>query len=88
MGKRYCANSDLMAARSVRSSLTRLKPRIALQYFETRFLQSGVVVIVDDIEADHGAAIAQQALRNMEADKAGRSSDQNRSIRHPRSVRV
>src|ERR1700716_192687 len=54
--------------------------RLPLQYFEAGFLQPGIVIVVDDIEADDGTAVAQQALRDMKADKAGCSGDQYRGI--------
>ncbi len=60
--------------------------RVPAQYCETRFLQRGVVIMVDDIEADHRPAVAQQPLRDVEADEPGRSGNQDRSIRHRRSV--
>ena len=48
---------------------------MTLQDVETRLFQLGIVVIVDDIEADDFAAGGQQALSNMKADKAGSSGD-------------
>ena len=49
--------------------------RVAFQNLETRFLEFGIVVAVDDIEADDLAALRQQALRNVKSDKAGGSGD-------------
>jgi 2-keto-3-deoxy-galactonokinase len=45
---------------------------------EPRFFQLGVVVGIEIVNADNSAAIDEQTLRNVVADKAGRSSYENR----------
>ena len=56
--------------------------RIAPQDVEARFLQFGIVIIVDAVEADHLAAARQQRRATWKSDKAGSSGDQYRIVRH------
>ena len=45
---------------------------------EPRLFQLGVVVGIEIVNANDGAAVDEQTLRNVVADKAGRSSYENR----------
>jgi hypothetical protein len=48
---------------------------MAFQDIEARFLQSWIVIVVDDIQAHDLAAGRQQALGDVKSDKAGGSGD-------------
>src|SRR6516162_8519410 len=52
------------------------------EFGTSRFLQRGIIVGVYVVEADHIAAVAQQLLRNMKADKAGGAGHENGAISH------
>ncbi len=77
-GKRCCAKSDFVAGAVCEIELHKGEIGLALQDVEARFLQLRIVIVVDDIEADDLAAGRQQALRNVESDKARGSGDQQR----------
>src|SRR5712671_631501 len=48
---------------------------MALENLNARLFQFRIVVIIEDIEADHIAAVRQQPLTNVKSDKAGSSCD-------------
>ena len=58
--------------------------RMLFQNLKPGLFQSGIVIVIDDIETDDLAPARQQALRNMKSNEAGGSGDQHRLIRHPR----
>ena len=47
-------------------------------------LQARVVIVVEDIDADHRLAPIQQAFGDVHADEAGRAGDQDRRPHQPR----
>jgi hypothetical protein len=52
-----------------------VKPGAAFQPRRARRLQRGIVVVVEDIDADHGFAAVKQAIGHVHADEAGRAGD-------------
>ena len=58
-----------VAARSARSSRAKLKPWRPCMV-EARLLQPRVVILVQAVDADHAAAVAQQPVGQMIADEA------------------
>src|SRR6266567_2064041 len=55
---------------------------MALENLEASLFQFGIIVIVEDIEADDPATVRQQALSNMKSDKPCSSGDQYSVLRH------
>jgi hypothetical protein len=53
------------------------KARVRLQPCEPVELQLGIVVIVEIVDADDRMLTLEQSLRDMHADEAGGSGDQN-----------
>src|ERR1700730_12240892 len=56
--------------------------RMPSQDVQSRLLQGRIIVTVEIIEADNGAALGQQPAGDMKADKTCRTRDQYCSIRH------
>ena len=48
----------------------------------TRFLQRRIVIGIHIVEPDNVAAVAQQTLRDMKADEAGRAGDEDGAVSH------
>ena len=57
-----------------------VKPGAPEQPVEARLLQPRVVVVVQAVDADHPAALAQQPLGQMVADEAGGPGQQDRAV--------
>ena len=55
---------------------------ILRELVEARLLERRIVVGVEIVEADDGAAIRQQPARHMKADEAGRAGDEDRISGH------
>jgi hypothetical protein len=77
----------LRKKRSRRIPVGEIKPdeseiAMALQDVEARFLQLGIIVIVDVVDANDLATGRQQKLRNVESYETGSSGDQYRIVRH------
>ncbi len=58
------------------------KAALPTQDVEPRLLQRRVVIVVEIVETDHGAAFGQQPPRNVKADETRGPGDQYRLIRH------
>src|ERR1700738_2564734 len=56
--------------------------RMPSQDVQSRLLQGRIIVTVEIVEADNGAALGQQPAGDMKADKPCRTRDQYCSIRH------
>src|ERR1700733_15852408 len=52
------------------------------QHREPGFLERRVVIVIDAVDADDGAAAFEQPARQREADKARGAGDENRLLRH------
>ena len=59
------------------------KAGIVPQQLQARAFQRRIVIAVEIVEPDHGAALGQKLPGDVKADKAGGTRDQNRLIRHP-----
>jgi len=51
--------------------------RVDAELAQSRLFQGGVVVVVDAVDPDHGAAGGEQVARQAEADEACGPADQN-----------
>jgi hypothetical protein len=59
---------------------------MAAQDVQSSLLQGRIIVTVEIVESDNGAALGQQPAGDMKADKAGRTRDEYCSIRHSRAL--
>ncbi len=72
-------------------ALLEMEVRMSSEFGQAGFFQLRVIVGIEVVERDHGAAVGQQTSRHMKTDEAGRASDQNRlhhSSPSPASVRL
>ena len=56
--------------------------RMLPQDIQPRLLQRRIIIAVQIIEPDNRAAFRQKLTRNVKSDKAGRTGDQDRLVRH------
>ena len=59
-------------------ALLEVEIRVSGEFGQAGFLQLRVIVGIEIVERDDGAAVGEQTPRDVKADEAGRPSDQNR----------
>ena len=55
-----------------------MEVRVSGEFGQAGFLQLRVIVGIEVVERDDGAAVGEQTPRDVKADEAGRASDENR----------
>ncbi len=60
--------------------LVNLEAREVAQHIETGLLERDVIIVVQTVDADDGKSVLQQALSDMEADKAGCTSHEDWAV--------
>ena len=59
-------------------ALLEVEVRVSGEFGQAGFLQLGVIVGIEVVERDDGAAIGKQTSGDVKADEAGRAGDENR----------
>ena len=65
----FCEQRVPLTARSARSICTKREARLAAQDVQAGLLQRRIVIAVEIVQTDHGAAFGQQPAGDVEADE-------------------